>query len=96
MNTQEEFEKLLQSELEETGQALAMAPKKLAAYMAERATHLSMLKTSGEPGFERALRAETRAIALKAGIVASGELDGIDNRIFGIIQGALTLAVAAL
>jgi len=76
------------------GAQFAETPAELAQYMAERAEHLSRI--SGEPGFELAVEAEQDAIALRAGLIVSDSTRVVDQRIWGLIGGALRIAALAL
>src|SRR5688500_10084803 len=88
------FEKMLKDALRETGASLQQRAKEVAQYMAERTAHLSTIV--GEPGFEQALRAERNNIALKAGLKVADNAEAADQRLVGIIQGALSVAAGAL
>ena len=78
----------------QTGRALRADIKAVGAYAAERAAHLATL--SGQPGFEDAVLAERDNVVLRAGIAATQRGDNIDQRLIGIIQGALRTAAVVL
>jgi hypothetical protein len=94
MNQTDTIEQVLKDALKETGASLSISTKELATYMHARAVHLASI--AAEPGYDQALRAERNNVALKAGIIASGQLSSIDSRILGLIQGILALAAAAI
>lgn len=94
MDTTTEFEKLLKAALKEAGGELTMSAKKIATYMTERATHLSTVV--GQPGYEKALIAERNNVAMRAGLQVADDADAFDQRILGLIQGALRIAALAL
>lgn len=94
MDTKQEFADLLEAAVEETGVALGASRAELAAYMAERAAHLSLIVH--EPGFDQALMAERNNVALRAGLEMSDQARAVDQKIVGIIGGALRIAAAAL
>lgn len=85
---------ILDDAVQETGRSLARATADVAGYASERAAHLE--RAVGQPGFAEAVRAERDAVALYAGLAAVGEADAIDDRILGIVQGALALGARAL
>jgi hypothetical protein len=89
-----DYKDLLEDALEETGLALKQRAQSIAVYMAERAAHLATI--AHEPGFEQAVRAERNSVALRAGLSMSAEAESLDQRIIGIIQGALRIGAAAL
>lgn len=91
---EKEFEKLLKAALKETGGELVLSAKKLALYMAERAAHLSTIVD--DRGFEKALLAERNNVLMKAGLSVADDAVAFDQRILGIIQGALRMAAIAL
>jgi len=93
MSTKDEFKALIEAAVAETGVKLKEAPAKLAAYMAERATHLSTI--SSEPGFDQAVRAERNNVALRAGIAAHDMASSVDYQFLGLIQGALRMVAVA-
>jgi hypothetical protein len=94
MDTRKEFEALIVAAMNETGVSLAGARSDLAAYMAERATHLSLI--SGEAGFNEAVTAERDNVALRAGLNMSDQATGMEQRFIGIIAGALRIAALSL
>lgn len=97
MNTKQEFENLLSSTLEELGQDLKNTDNTKAAvaiFMAERAEHLATI--ASEPGFDRAVIAERNSVALLAGLSVSEAASAFDQRLVGLIGGALRIAAIAL
>lgn len=85
---------LLGDAIAETGANLQKTAVEIAAYAAERATHLSTLVD--DQGFAEAVRAERDAVALEAGVAAVQEADAIDSRVVGVIQGGLFLSARIL
>lgn len=94
MNAANEFENLLRDAVATTGAELAASSAELAAYMAERAAHLSTI--SAEPGFAQAVEREASNVAMRAGLEASDQARAADQRLFGMIAGALRIGAAAL
>jgi hypothetical protein len=92
-NTTENMRRLLDEAIRETGRTLQQSATDVAAYAASRAAHLATI--AGQPGFEEALRAERNAVAMFAGLSATAEADRADQRIVGIIHGALAIAAGA-
>lgn len=88
------FQQLLEDAVKETGTRLKQAPAELAAYMSERAAHLSL--SAQEPGFDQAVRAERNNVAMRAGLIAHDVASKTDFQFLGIIQGALSIAAKAL
>lgn len=94
METVTTFRELLEAAVHETGARLKEAPAALAAYMSQRAEHLSLI--AHEPGFDQAVIAERNNVALRAGLEASAQASQLDWQILGMIQGALRVAAVAL
>lgn len=94
MDLKSEFTVLLTSAIKETGAQLKTSASELALYASERAAYLAGI--ANEPGFELAVKAERDAVALKAGISAVNEARAVDQRIVGIIHGALMIGARAL
>ncbi len=94
MNLKVEFESLLLDATNEMGVSLKMTTDELAAYMAERAEHLASI--SHEPGFSRAVSLERNNVALAAGLSMSDGARMADQRLIGMISGALRLAALAM
>lgn len=89
------FEELLAHTFESLGRELKTTTiEELALFMEERTLHLAAI--TEEPGFMEAVQAERDAVAIKAGIVTSRAGSLVDQRILGIIGGALRLAVLAV
>jgi len=82
-----DYEQLLKDALEETGVNLRISKEFLVQYTAARAAHLTTI--IGQPGYDRALRAERDSIALYAGLNATLQAEAADARIVGIIQAIL-------
>lgn len=89
-----EFKDLLEDTLRETGLQLTEQIDTLAVYAAERAEHLANI--SGEPGFAQAVTAERDALAIRAGIAAVDVASSTEQRLLGVIAGALRIGAAAL
>ena len=94
MNVEQEFKALLEDTLNEMGTSLQADLADLSRYASERSAHLSELV--GQPGFEYAVRAERDSVALHAGITTTNEADATDQRLIGLIQGALRIGATAL
>ncbi len=94
MDFGEDFKALLKDAFDEAGKELRIDLNALALYAQERAAHLATL--AGQPGFELALRAERDNVTLRAGIAAVEQADATDQRIVGLIHGALGIAAKAL
>lgn len=94
MNTTQDFEDLLKDAAHETGADLGDSVHAVSLYASERAAHLATIVN--QPGFDRALRAERDSVALKAGLSVAQDAAGVDQRIVGIIQGALGMLAKAL
>ena len=94
MDLAKEFEDLLTDAVEETGADLSEAKNAFAAYLASRAEHLETCV--GEPGFGQAVRAERNSAALRAGLNVSDEASAVDQRLIGLLGGALRLGAIAL
>ncbi len=94
MNIKTEFETMIADALDETGSDLQASKEEIAVYMSERAAHLSTLTT--DPGFAQAVIAERNNVAMRAGLAVSDNARGVDQRLLGMIGGALRIAAAAL
>jgi len=90
---QQSFQRVLQDALRETGMQLKQSAVDVAVYAAGRAAHLTTIV--GQPGFDEALRAERDNVVLFAGVSAVRTADAADQRIVGLIWGALAIAAAA-
>lgn len=88
------FLQLLEQAAEDTGADLKGRAAELATYASTRAQHLSTLV--GDPQFPRALADERDNFVLKCGVSAVNAGDSTDNRIRGIVQGALGMAARLL
>lgn len=94
MNARDEFKNMLQDALDETGADLEQTSDEIADYMAERSLHLSTI--TGEPGFGRAVHREALNVAMRAGLETSADAQAIDQRLFGMIAGALRIVALML
>lgn len=90
----ETIETQFQRMLEEFGRTLKVEAAVVAAYAAERTEHLSLIVD--EPGFGEAVLAERDNVLLRAGIAATRSADVVDQRLAGLIQGALRMGAVAL
>lgn len=88
------FKDLLDDAVGELGTELEEGHDVLAAYMSERALHLSTIV--GEPGFGQAVTAERNSVAMRAGLQAAAAADSVDAHLLGLIGGALRVAAVAL
>lgn len=85
---------LLRDALNETGLELSTSFDEVAAYSIERAAHLATI--TNDHGFDKALRAERNNVCMMAGLNVADSANALDQRIIGIIQGALAIAARAL
>lgn len=92
--TAQSFTDQLVAFAKQTGRELKVDAANVGAYAAERAAHLSGLVS--DPGFEDAVLAERDNVLIKAGIAATKRGDIVDERLVGIIQGALRTAAVML
>jgi len=92
--TKEHFKALILESASEMGKEIFFDLDELSLYAVQRAAHLSTI--TNEPGFDEAVRAERDAVALKAGISATNAADAADQRIIGVIHGALRIGALAL
>ncbi len=84
----------LQLALEQTGIDFKKSTAEVAAYIRERAVHLTMLG-SADPDFPKALAAETKNVASFAADVAVDRGNGVDQKVFtAIVMGLGGLVVA--
>lgn len=84
------FEALLQDAAREMGRDLGDLSA-VRAYAAQRALHLSTLVD--QPGYELAIRAERNNVAAELGLDVTASADKFDQRLVGLIQGALAMWV---
>ncbi len=96
MNTQKEFESMIEGALADLGGELAETKEALAEYAAERAAALAEILESGEPGFEFALTAARDNMALRAGLKIGEDAERADGVWLGLFAGGLRFAAAAL
>lgn len=89
-----EFKTLLRDTVSELGTTLKGSLDEIAIYASARTAHLSTIVA--EPGFAQAVTAERDAIALKAGISAVAVGAEADQRLLGVIAGAIRIGALAL
>lgn len=90
-----EFEGLMKDTFGGLGKELKFTTfEELALFMEERTLHLAGIVE--EPGYPDAVLAERDAIAIKAGIVTTRAGSLVDQRILGVISGALRIAILAV
>lgn len=95
MSLRDHFTELLETSVQETGASLGKSAAVVAEYMDQRAQHLAGLV--GQPGFEQfAVPAERDNVAMFAGMAAWRAAKAADQRLIGIITGALSLGAKAL
>ena len=94
MDAKAEFLNMLDDAVEDTGLELSKSREEIAAYMAERADHLSAIVE--EPGFGRAVIAERNSVAMFIGLEVSDNAHAADHRALGWIAGALRIAAVVL
>lgn len=85
---------MLKTAAQEQGRQLAANLDEVRDYARQRALHLATIV--GQPGYETALKAEAHNVALRAGIAAVQAGDAADQRIIGIITGALGIGARVL
>lgn len=90
----QDLKSLFESAIAETGIDLQQSAHDVALYTSQRMAHLALIV--GLPGYEEALVAERDNVALFAGISAVNSADAADQRIIGIIQGALAIGAKAI
>lgn len=83
----------IEASLRETGGSLKRTSAEVATYTAQRAAHLATIV--GQAGHAEAVIAERDAVCLFAGIAATREADAADQRVVGLIHGALALGLGA-
>lgn len=89
-----EFLALLDAELKDVQHDFKVSRGELAIYMSERAQHLSL--AVNEPGFDRVVLAERNNVALRAGLLISENASSLNDRLLGLIGGALRIMAIAL
>lgn len=89
-----EIGKLFEDSVRGLGVDLRKAGRDLQLYVAGRVAHLATLV--GQAGYQEAVEAEARNVALEAAISAVTQADATDQRIVGIIQGVLSYGAVAL
>ena len=94
LDFEDQFKTLLQDTLGELGTTLKTSLDEISFYASERTAHLSTIVA--EPGFAQAVQAERDAIALKAGVTAVALGQEADQRLLGVIAGAIRIGALAL
>lgn len=89
-----QFHAALETALKETGLQLQKSAHEVAVYATMRSADLA--KALGQKGFDEAVVAARDAVALYAGIRAVENADAADNRVLGLIHGALAMAITAI
>lgn len=90
MNLQETYLKLLESQ----ASSLSVELPGLAAYMAEQAALLA--NCASDQQFNYLLEASRQNVAAKAGLVAYEQAQAADQRLLGLIEGAIAIGAKAL
>ncbi len=88
-----EFKNLLDDVVEETGTSFQAGTDAVALYASQRTAHLSTLV--GQPGFMQAVRAERDNVAMYASLSVGDQANAMDNRLLGLIQGALAMGASS-
>lgn len=91
-----QFLEIFRDQVEDMGDSLKVTVGELASYMTQRASMLAVMLASSEPGFDLALLAERDNVALFAGVKAVEKAREMDNRLIGMIHGALAIASTVL
>lgn len=94
MDIKTQLQELLQRTLAEQGIDLQSGKQELAEYTAARLALLSQLV--GTDYFAEAVIVERDNILLKAASLCTTQADETDRRVLGIVEGALTIAAAAI
>lgn len=89
-----EFKTLFTQFVEDTGASFGASVDELAIYASEEAARLS--SAINEPGFDHLVTAARDNVVLRAALQAVDEADKTDQRLLGLVQGALRFAAAAL
>jgi hypothetical protein len=92
----EELAALLRNATSEFGRSIKGNLKEVAAYTNARLAHLRAAAAANEPGLDKALRAERDSIMLMTAGVTVKSADAFDQRLFGLVEGALSIALAAI
>lgn len=90
----QDFMDSLNASLKDTGRELSVSTEEVRAEAANQLQKLAM--AAGEPGYDRAVIAARDNVALVAGLKSVSNADHVDNRIIGVIQGALFVGAKAL
>jgi hypothetical protein len=85
-----EFNTILNDALKGLGRDTQELSVELRTYAAARVAHLA--QAVGQPGYEKAAKAEAEALALKVARAAVSTADAADQRLVGVIQGILLTA----
>lgn len=90
----DEFMGVLMSGLEETGVDLQADLADVRLYASEQLAVLAL--AVGEPGYAAAVIAARDNVLMKMGLSVVSAADAADNRIIGIVQGALALGAKVI
>jgi hypothetical protein len=85
---------MLKTAAQETGRTLASDLDAVSDYARLRAQHLAAIV--GQVGYQTALQAEALNVLLKAGVGAVRAADAADQRLLGIVLGALGVSARVL
>lgn len=94
MNFATDFEEMFRTAAKEAGHQITVDIQEVREYAAARALHLSTI--IGQKGYQKALVAERDNVALKAGVKTVIDADAADQRLTGLIMGALGAGARAL
>jgi len=94
MSATNDFMSLLEGTLKETGKELYLARDEVRQYAGEQMAQLAL--AVGEPGYDRAVIAARDNVLLRMGLRAVANADSSDQRIIGIVQGALFFGAKAI
>ena len=89
MNIGKEITGLLEQALKEQGRDLGKSSALVADYARQRANHLAQIH--GQPGWERAVKAEAESVLAYGTLQMVDEADAADARLLGILEGTLGL-----
>jgi len=93
-SVRDDIQTLLSDFLKETGASFKDGSDNVAKYAAGRVLHLRNIV--GQPGFLLAVRAERDSVMVFAGVRAVADAAHTEERLRGLLQGALMLAVRVL
>jgi hypothetical protein len=94
MSATNDFMSLLEGTLKETGKELETSLDEVRQYAGEQMAQLAL--AVGEPGYDRAVIAARDNVLLRMGLRAVANADSADQRIIGIVQGALFFGAKAI